>query len=153
MAKFIKKRGRTSPAINTSALPDIIFMLLFFFMVVTVLRKSSLKVRTEIPRATELVKLRHKSLIQHIHIGAPIDKERGNAPVIQINDAFVRPDAVETAARMFRQNAPELQRGLVTTSLKVDKKVDMGIVSDVKISLRKASQLRISYAALPRDNE
>ena len=38
MAKFKKDGGRATPAINTSALPDIVFMLLFFFMVATKMR-------------------------------------------------------------------------------------------------------------------
>ncbi|MEO1625489.1 MAG: biopolymer transporter ExbD [Bacteroidota bacterium] len=106
-------------------------------------------VRTHIPQMTELEKLRHKSLVQHIHIGPPLRGGNGTAARIQINDAFVRPDQVEQAARLFRISAPEAQQGLVTTSLKVDKETDMGLASDVKISLRKAQQWRVSYAALP----
>ena len=71
MSKFSKKRGKASPAISTASLPDIIFMLLFFFMMVTVLRDSDLKLQVNTPEATELTKLEEKSLVNYIYIGRP----------------------------------------------------------------------------------
>jgi len=68
MSKFSKKRGKSTPAISTASLPDIIFMLLFFFMVVTVLRDSSLKVNVITPEASELTKLEEKSLVNYLYI-------------------------------------------------------------------------------------
>ena len=74
MSKFAKKRGKASPAISTASLPDIIFMLLFFFMVVTVLRDAELKVKVVTPYATELTKLEKKSLVNYLYIGKPLKK-------------------------------------------------------------------------------
>ena len=68
MSKFVKKRGKSTPAISTASLPDIIFMLLFFFMVVTVLRDASLMVSVITPQATELTKLEQKSLVNFLYI-------------------------------------------------------------------------------------
>lgn len=90
MSRFKTKKGRTKPKINTSALPDIIFMLLFFFMVVTVLRNNKEMVRIQLCEASEIEKLEHHSLINHIYIGPAVKKELGNAPVVQINDAYVK---------------------------------------------------------------
>lgn len=42
MAKFKKDGKRETPAISTASLPDIVFMLLFFFMVSTTMREVSL---------------------------------------------------------------------------------------------------------------
>ena len=57
MGKFKRKNEGDSPKISTASLPDIVFMLLFFFMVATVLREVELKVTNELPKATEVSKL------------------------------------------------------------------------------------------------
>ena len=91
MGKFSKKRGKASPEVSTASLPDIIFMLLFFFMVVTVLRDSELKVDVVTPQATELTKLQEKSLVNYLYIGKPKDKFRdtyGTKPRLQLGDKF-----------------------------------------------------------------
>jgi len=152
MSKFRNKEPRATPKIVTSALPDIIFMLLFFFMVVTVLRQAKMLVRIQVPEATEVQKLRHKSLINHVYIGQPLKKEHGNGAAIQINDAFIQVDEVEGAIRQLVAGKPENQQPMVTTALKVDRDVKMGIVSDVKLELRKAEQLKVSYTAIAKEN-
>jgi len=86
MSKFSKKRGKSTPAISTASLPDIIFMLLFFFMVVTVLRDSSLKVNVITPEASELTKLEEKSLVNYLYIGRPkpeFKDQYGTSPRLQ----------------------------------------------------------------------
>ena len=70
MGKF-KKKTNTSNEIPTAALPDIIFMLLFFFMVTTVLREVTINVKQRIPDATQLRKLQRKSLVSYLYIGEP----------------------------------------------------------------------------------
>ena len=74
MAKFRKKGKKEVPAISTSSLPDIIFMLLFFFMVATVMREVTLIVQMTPPKATEIQKLEDKSLVSYIYIGQPVKK-------------------------------------------------------------------------------
>jgi biopolymer transport protein ExbD len=91
--KLVKKK-KAPPGINTSALPDIVFMLLFFFMVTTVMRETDLKVKLVVPQATEIQKLEKKSLVSYIYIGPPSESFRakfGTAPRIQLNDAFAVP--------------------------------------------------------------
>ena len=91
MAKFQKKRGKSNPEVSTASLPDIIFMLLFFFMVVTVLRDASLKVAVITPQATELTKLEKKSLVNYLYIGIPTEEfkeEAGTKPRLQLGDKF-----------------------------------------------------------------
>ena len=67
MGKFNKTGKREMPALNTSSLPDLIFTLLFFFMIVTTMRVT-LKVQFTLPQGTELEKLEKKSLVVHIHL-------------------------------------------------------------------------------------
>ncbi len=153
MAKFIKKRGKGSPGINTASLPDIVFMLLFFFMVVTKLRDAELKVRVVTPFGTELTKLEEKSLVNTIFVGRPVEKYQsiyGTKPRMQLGDKFAEPVEIPLFLERFRVKVPEAQRPKITTSLRVDGKVTMGIVQDIKTELRKANQLKINYSTKKR---
>ena len=153
MAKFAKKRGKSSPAISTASLPDIIFMLLFFFMVVTVLRDAELKVKVNTPMATELTKLEKKSLVNYIYIGRPLPRHQavyGTKPRMQLGDSFKELGFIPRFLEEHLQTVPEYQRGGITTSLRVDGDVTMGIVTDVKTKLRKSNQLRVNYSAKKR---
>jgi biopolymer transport protein ExbD len=155
MSHFQKKRGKSSPEISTASLPDIIFMLLFFFMVVTVLREGERKVSVTLPDATELNKLEEKSLVNHIWIGRPIEKFQalyGTKPRIQLGDKFASELDIPLFLEQHKIKVPESQRPRITTSLKVDGNVTMGIVSDVKTALRKANQLKLNYSARPRQD-
>lgn len=153
MAKFSKKRGGAGATISTASLPDIIFMLLFFFMVVTVLRNAELKVNVVVPEATELQKLEKKSLVNYIYIGRPKEKFQsiyGTSPRIQLNDAFGTEADIPLFLEKHKIKVPESQHPLIATSLRVDGDVTMGIVQDVKTALRKAGQLKVNYSARPK---
>lgn len=141
------------PQISTASLPDIVFMLLFFFMVVTVMRNQSLKVQIEYPKATELQKLERRSLISHIYIGQPnseLKKHVGDAPIVQLNDKTTRDlSYIGNFIQNSKDDVPESLQPKMTTSLKIDKDVKMGLVSEVKQALRKANALKINYASIP----
>jgi len=155
MSKFRKKGKKGQPAVNTAALPDIVFMLLFFFMVTTVMRETSLKVINITPKATEVAKLERKSLVAYIYIGKPIKALQGafgTAPRIQLNDAFKTLEDIPLFVEMERDDRDEAERNLITWSLKVDKNTKMGIVTDVKQELRKVNALKLNYSANQTDN-
>lgn len=150
MAKFERKGKKNTPAISTASLPDIVFMLLFFFMVSTTMRETTLMVRAQLPEATEVSKLEKKSLVSYIYIGPPTIQLQaifGTEPRIQLNDSFKTLDDIRDFIAAEREALKEEEKPLLTTSLKIDKDVRMGIVSDVKQELRKASALKIVYAA------
>lgn len=150
MAKFTKKRGKAKPAISTASLPDIIFMLLFFFMVVTVLRDSELMVQVRTPFASELTKLDEKSLVNYIYIGKPMTKYQkvyGTKPRIQLGDKFSDIREIPLFLEKHKVKVPEAKRPKITSSLRVDGKVTMGIVQDVKTELRKNNQLKVNYSS------
>jgi biopolymer transport protein ExbD len=153
MGKFTKKRGKSTPAISTASLPDIIFMLLFFFMVVTVLRDASLKVQVSVPEATELTKLEKKSLVNYIYIGKPVKQEQaiyGTNPRIQLGDKISDLADIPLFLEKHRSSVDERQIPAIKTSLRVDNEVTMGIIADLKEKLRKSGQLIINYSARPR---
>jgi hypothetical protein len=150
MALFEKKRGNVAPTISTASLPDIIFCLLFFFMTVTVLRSSELKVVVSIPEATELTKLEKKSLVNFIYIGVPsltYQAQRGTSPQLQLGDKFSGVGEIPLFLEKHKLKVPENQRALIISSLKIDKGMTMGIVTDVKLELRKYNQLKVNYSA------
>ena len=152
MAKFSKKRGKAKPAISTASLPDIIFMLLFFFMVVTVLRDAELKVQVVTPKATELTKLAEKSLVNYLYIGKPMPKFQalyGTKPRLQLGDKFASLAEIPIFLEKHKVKLPEAKRPMIISSLRVDGEVTMGIVTDVKTELRKSGQLKVNYSAKP----
>lgn len=152
MSKF-KKKANTSQEIPTSSLPDIIFMLLFFFMVTTVLRETEIKVKQEIPRATQLRKLEKKSLVSHLYIGKPKQpKIYGTEPKIQANDVFIGVKDVVLWVNQEKDKKNEAERDQITISMKVDIETKMGIISDVQQELREANARKLMYASI-RDVE
>ena len=150
MAKFSRKGKGGLPAISTASLPDIVFMLLFFFMVSTSMRETEMRVSLTLPEATEVAKLEKKSLVSYIYIGTPTlqyQKLYGTDSRIQLNDSFKELVDIRYFISSERDALSEADRNMLTTSLKVDQNTRMGIVSDVKQELRKAAALKINYAA------
>ncbi len=150
MSRFKKSGSKGVKAINTASLPDIVFMLLFFFMVSTVMRETNIKVGINLPQATEIKKLEKKSLVSYIYIGKPhayLQSTYGSEPRIQLNDSFATKDDIRDFISSEREQMNENQQKQMTVSLKIDKDTKMGIVTDVKQELRKASALKINYSS------
>ena len=148
MARIRKAEKRGMPAINTSSLPDIIFMLLFFFMTVTSMKEVSYKVSIHPPTATELQKLEKKSLVRYIYVGEPINREFGTATRIQLDDAFAEVSQIADYIIAENQAMKEEDRPRMSVSIKADKDTRMGIISDIKQALRYSNALNINYAAI-----
>ncbi len=148
MSRFRKKSAKETPGISSGSLPDIIFMLLFFFMVTTVMRETTLFVKIKPPEASEIQKLEKKSLVSYIYVGVPFKTETfGSEPRIQLNDQFATVDEIQEFVYTERENTPESDRNFITTSLKVDEETRMGIVTDIKQELRQAGAFKINYSA------
>lgn len=151
MAKFTKKQSGDLPAISTASLPDIVFMLLFFFMVVTVLRDSSLLVENTLPKADQVEKLM-KDRSVFIYAGKPSQRyveSYGTSSKIQIGDKYTEVNNLQFALTELRQKLrPELQ-DKVMVALKVDEDTRSGLVSDIKQELRELNMLKIIYITSP----
>ena len=151
MSKFKKNNKRESGAISTASLPDIVFMLLFFFMVATVLRTEEEMVKVVRPEASEIYKIEKKHLILYINIGPPQDKRYGTEPVIQLNDQFSDVAQIRDWVENERLTLAEAEQTKMWVSMKVDQDTKMGVVTDVKQELRKASALKVLYSANSRE--
>lgn len=147
---LFNRRRREVPMLNTAALPDLIFTVLFFFITVTHMREVTLKVKYRVPEGTELTKLVKKSAVTYIYIGKPADEMRntvGNGTRIQLNDKYANVDDVtDYMAEERRRMSPEDARAM-SVSIKADRETEMGIMSDVRQALRRAGALRVNYSA------
>ncbi len=132
--KFNKKRASTKQEIPTSSMPDIVFMLLLFFMVTTTLREVDVLVQFKLPEAEAIEKIENKRLISYIWVG--------QSEKIQLNDNIVELNEIQELMYKKRVALPN-----VIVSLRVDKNSNMGIVTDIQQSLRKADTRRINYSA------
>lgn len=155
MSLIIRKRRRVPP-LRTAALPDLIFVVLFFFITVTRMREVTLKVRYRVPAGTELTKLTRKSAVTYIYIGPPtqaMQAAAGNGTRIQINDKYADiPSVTDFVAEERKRMSPEDAR-IMSVSVKADRNTRMGIISDVRQALRQAGALRVSYSAVSEEKK
>ena len=150
MSKFKPGEKKGMPAISTSSLPDIVFMLLFFFMVTTQMRETENKVSVSLPAASEIVKLERKDLASYINIGTPTrnyQAQFGTDARIQLNDSFKTIDDIRDFIAAERESMSEGDRSFMQTVIRADEDVRMGIITDVKQELRRCSALKIMYAS------
>jgi len=154
MSKFKNKKKGDLPAISTASLPDIVFMLLFFFMVATVMRDNSLKIQNLLPSADQVEKL-EKDRTMFIYAGKPSEqyKQFGTEARIQINDAFAGLPDVQPAVFEFIAGTREELKDKIVVGLKVDKDTNAGLVSDIKQELREANALKVMYITNQRQQE
>lgn len=153
MSIFKKKGSSGLPMISTASLPDIVFILLFFFMVTMVMRDETVLVRTNEPMAELTEKLENRSLVSYIRIGPPLDEMRGDQPMIQLGDDFGSVEQVGSFIEQERGLTAELLRNKRTTSLKVDQETRMALVSSVKHELREVYALKLMYSTLETTGE
>ncbi len=132
--KFEKRRASTKQEIPTASMPDIVFMLLLFFMVTTTLREVDVLVTYALPEAKAIEKIENKRLVSYLWVGK--DKR------MQVNDSIVKLEEVETIMYKKRQELPN-----VIVSLRIDRGADMGLVTDIQQELRKAYCLRVNYSS------
>ncbi|GLU42777.1 biopolymer transporter ExbD [Allomuricauda sp. NBRC 101325] len=150
MATF-KNQTRHVPAISTASLPDIVFMLLFFFMTVTTMKDTDLFVENQLPSASEVSKLDKKDRVIQIYVGKPkaeLLSRYGTEPLIQVGEKIVQMDALRTYLLEEISKRPEELRNYLTVSLKADKEVKVGIVTDIKKELQQLNLLKINYTSI-----
>ncbi len=152
MGKFSDSGGREMPELNTSSMPDLVFAILFFFMVTTTMRSEELMVKIKLPSATEVQKLEKKSLVTYINIGPPTDAKFGTGTQMQLNDKFAEVEDIQDYIAQEKSSMSESDQQLMTVSIKADEETRMSYISDVKQALRKAYALKISYSSRKAEN-
>ena len=140
---------RDVPMLNTSSLPDLIFTVLFFFMIVTHMRDVDLKVRYEVPQGTEIQKLGHKASVVHIYVGRRMGSVAGDDDqfFIQLNNDVATLDDIKAFIDSERSRMNSEDQARMTVSIKADGDVPMGLITDIKQHLQQSYALRINYSA------
>jgi len=156
MSRFKRQRQRTVPGLNLASLPDLIFTVLFFFMIVTHMRDVDPKVQYTVPEGTELAKEVNKSGLVYIFIGKPVDAQGrviADDPRIQMGDRYVTVDEIGAEIEKERNRMSEDDRQRLTVSIRADRDTEMGLINDVKQALRKAGALNINYSAMKEEKK
>lgn len=146
---FIRKRNNM-PYLNTAALPDLIFTVLFFFMIVTSMRSVPAKVTFTTPSGTEINKPTRKPHIIYIYVGKA---KTGDGPTVQVNDEICPLSSVTDRVERLRDAMSPADERRLTVVIKADKDTDMGTITDIKMSLRRAKAYRVCYAASTMKDE
>jgi biopolymer transport protein ExbD len=149
------------PALNLAALPDLIFTVLFFFMIVTHMRQVETHVRYQLPQGTEVGQEANKTGLVYILIGEGSEMtgnqkgqgSKAKAQMIQVNDRMVRVDEVAQCINRIREEMTEEERQRLTVCIRADRNTEMGIINDVKQQLRRAGALNIFYAAKKQNKQ
>lgn len=150
MRSMFHTRRHNVPSLNVASMPDLIFTVLFFFMIVTHMRNDEVQVRLQVPEGNEVRKLANKSSVVNIYIGRQVNKEtgrQGEGWLVQLNGDLVKPEELPARIEQIRATmSPELAERL-TVSLRADRHTPMGIIQDVKKALQQSYALRINYSA------
>ena len=155
MSRFREKGRQQVPGLNLAALPDLIFTVLFFFMIVTHMRQVDPKVRYQLPQGTEVMKDVRKAGVVYVLIGEN-NSQRHTSPdgeeatLIQLNDELVSVEEIPAKLNQLREKMSEDERQHLTVCIRADRNTEMGVINDVKQALRKAGALNINYSALKR---
>ncbi len=150
MSRFRPQKHGEVPGLNLASLPDLIFTVLFFFMIVTHMRDVNPKVSVEVPQGTELSKTANKAGLVYIFIGKPVDAQGevvSNETRIQLNDRYVSVEQLPQEIAHERSKMSESDRQNMVVTIRADRETEMGVINDVKQALRKAGALNINYSA------
>ena len=146
-SKFQRKRMNV-PSLNMASMPDLIFTVLFFFMIVTHMRSDEVKVRVEVPQGKEIQKLANKASVVNIYIGHRNDgKGDQQAWLVQFNGDLVNPEEIPARIEQIRASMSPENAEHLTVNLRADRRTPMGVINDVKQALQKSYALRVNYSA------
>ena len=143
-----RKKHRSVPGLNMASMPDLIFTVLFFFMIVTHMRNETVKVKLQVPQGTEVTKSSNKFSTINIYIG----RNNYGDTQIQVNDRMCSLEQVGALVQNFKANLSEESQENLIINLRADRNTDMGIVNDLKKELRNVGALTIRYSATEKAN-
>lgn len=143
-----RKKHRSVPGLNMASMPDLIFTVLFFFMIVTHMRNETVKVKLQVPQGTEVTKSSNKFSTINIYIG----RNNYGDTQIQVNDRMCSLEQVGALVQNFKANLSEESQENLIINLRADRNTDMGIVNDLKRELRNVGALTIRYSATEKAN-
>ena len=150
MSRFRNNGRRKVPSLNTAALPDLIFTLLFFFLLVTNMRTVPTLTQIQLPTASEIQKLKEKSLLIYILVGKQINADKEDLFKIQLNTEIITLEEISFKLQLIKDEIKPEEQNQLVVMLKIDKDVNMGLVNDIRQNLREA-QLQTVYYTVEKD--
>ena len=142
MRSMFQRKRHQVPSLNVASMPDLIFTVLFFFMIVTHMRSDEVKVKLEVPKGTGVQKLANKASVVNIYIG----QFKGEWAV-QLNGDLISPEDIPARIEELRSGMSAENADKLTVSLRADRHTPMGVITDVKQALQQSYALRINYSA------
>ena len=143
MRSMYRRRRHNVPSLNMASMPDLIFTVLFFFMIVTHMRSDEVKVRLEVPQGKDVQKLANKQAVVNIYVG----KGEGAEWQVQLNGDLVKPADIAARIEAIRAGMTPENAERLTVNLRADRHAPMGLINDVKEALQQSYALRINYSA------
>jgi len=150
MRRRFRRPDHSVPELNMASLPDLIFTVLFFFMIVTHMRDVEKKVQYRVPAGSEVEKQQHKSSVVHIYIGRPLDGSSSEDFQIQLNNQIATVGDIGRFIEDERRHMTAEDQERLTVSIEADRDVPMSVINEVKQALRRSYALNVSYAATER---
>lgn len=141
-----RKKQRQVPGLNMTSMPDLIFTVLFFFMIVTHMRNETVKVDLSVPEGTEVSKPATKRSIINIYIGT----DARGVTRIQVNEDLCDIRDVNDRVRGYRSSLSEEAQEEMVVNIRADRETPMSVINELKTELRKADALKIRYSALEK---
>lgn len=154
--RMFGRKEREVQELNMASLPDLIFTVLFFFILITHMRDVTPMVEYVVPEGTELVKLVPKSAVVNVYVGTPLPDMHSHMHEgihIQLNDKCATIADIGDFVEAERKKMSADDRNKMTIAIKADRQVSMKLISDIKQELRSVGATRISYAATQRGNQ
>ncbi len=144
----LKKKSKAETEISTASMPDIVFLLLFFFMVSATIKTEDQELKVKIPKALAITQVEKKFLIRELHVGFPRNKKLGSAPKISADGKLLELSALGNWVQEQKTSLGEAYRDKMIVLLRVHEDVEMGIVGDIQSVLRKNNARKILYRTL-----
>ena len=142
MQSMFQRKRRQVPSLNVASMPDLIFTVLCFFMIVTHMRSDEVKVKLQVPQGSGVQKLANKASVVNIYIG-----QFHGEWAVQLNGDLIEPDAIPARIEEIRSGMSPENAEKLTVSLRADRQTPMGVINDVKQALQQSYALRINYSA------
>ncbi|MBV7441185.1 biopolymer transporter ExbD [Weeksellaceae bacterium TAE3-ERU29] len=156
MSKFKDNSNKDLPQPSTAALPDIIFMLLFFFMIATSIRQSNYDeyIKIEVPKASAMSKILKKDMVAYLYLGVPKNKSKYPQDfLLLLNDKPAQIGDIRgwVGDENSKRNGEDLLEYGLTTQLTIDKNARVGYVQAIKEQLSYSQAFNVSYAGVKGD--
>ena len=144
MIKIRRHKHHSVPTLNMASMPDLIFTVLFFFMIVTHMRTETPRLAIDVPQGTDLTKPQHRRYITTLYVG----KDDAGDTQIQLGVNIIPLEDVGSVIGQLKNRLNDDDAEYFTVNIRADKGTKMGIITDIIQQLRKVGALKIRYNAV-----